>query len=143
MPLIRWTPFFPEPFGDFDKVFEGFPARSLEGFMPAADVYQTKDAVMVEMPLPGVDPDKVEISITDDVLTIKGATNRKSEVEDGNYYRREVRSGSFCRTLPLPVHVLGDRASAVSENGLLKISVPKAEKTKGKAVKVRVRKEKK
>lgn len=145
MSLIRWSPFFSmDPFEDMEKFFEGFPStprRSLQGFLPAVDLSQTKDAVLVEIPLAGVDPEKVDISIKDDVLHVKGTTEKKTEVEDRNYTHREIRRGMFERSVPLPVHVQGDRASAISENGLLKISIPKVEPTKSeKKIKVRVEK---
>ncbi len=134
--LIRWS-----PFDDLDQFFEGFGAlESPRHFMPAVDVYETKDAVMVEMPLAGVDPDKVDISVHDDVLSVSGEMKKKTEVEDKDYLRKEIRTGSFHRTLSLPAHVKGDKASAISENGMLKISIPKAEKTKPKTVKVEVKK---
>jgi len=145
MSLIRWSPLFSmDPFEDREKFFEGFPStahRGLQGFLPAADLYQTKDAVIVELPLAGADPEKVDISIKDDVLHVKGTTEKKIEVEDRQYMHREIRRGSFERSIPLPAHVQGDRASAISENGLLKISVPKVEPAKSeKKIKVRVEK---
>lgn len=136
--LIPWS-----PFDDLDRFFEGFGALDLpRNLVPAVDIYETKDAVMVEMPLAGVDPDKVDISVQDDILSVSGIMERKTEVEDKNYMRREIRTGSFHRTLPLPTSVIGNKASAMSENGMLKISIPKAEKTKPKAVKIEVKKEK-
>ena len=128
MSLIRWSPFFAQdPFEDFDKLL------ATSNFLPAADIYQTEDAVMVEMPLAGIDPQKVDISIEDDMLIVKGEMHQKSEVEDQDYFRREIRRGSFHRSFPLPVSVIGEEAHAASENGLLKISIPKAgEKTKKK-----------
>ena len=72
---------------------------------------------------------------------MKGTTEKKTEVEDRNYMHREIRYGMFERSIPLPVHVQGERATAISENGLLKISVPKVEPAKSeKKIKVRVEK---
>lgn len=140
-PLIKWTPFL-EPFEDMDKMFsEMMPAtRSQAGFMPAVDIYEDKDNVIVETQLAGVDPEKVDISIENDVLTIKGESEKKSEVEEQNYYRKEIRRGSFYRSVPLPTHVLGDKASALAEEGVLKISIPKAPETKVKAIKIQTKK---
>jgi len=138
MPIIKWTPFL-EPFEDMDKMFENLmPARTnMTGFMPAVDVYQDKDKVYVETQLAGIDPEKVDISIENDVLTIKGESEKKSEVEDKNYYKKEIRRGSFYRSVPLPSHVLGEKASAEAVNGILKISVPKAPETKPKTIKIK------
>lgn len=134
MSLIKWTPYL-EPFEEMEK-FLG----SHEGFAPAVNVYETKDAVVVEASLAGVNPDDVEVAIEDDVLTIKGEANQASEVDDKNYYRKEVRSGSFFRSISLPAHVLSDKAVAESEQGMLKITVPKVEETKPKTIKIDVKK---
>jgi HSP20 family protein len=97
----------------------------LQGFMPAADVYETKTEVIVEMSVPHIDPEKVNISIENNVLHVKGSTEKKTEVDDKDYYRREIRSGSFYRTIPMPTAVVGDKASVVHQEGVLKISIPK------------------
>ena len=146
MPIIRWRPWETwEPFEEIDRFFEEFPRfpERVTGFVPALDIYQTKDAVVVETPLAGVDPEDVDISIEDSVLTIKGKTERKSEVEEKDFYRKEVRYGSFYRSVHLPVPVIGDKATAKSENGMLIITIPKAPEVKAKAIKVRVVKGKK
>ncbi len=134
-----------DPFEDFEDLVPARRTRKTQsvGFMPAVDISQTKDAVLVEIPLAGVDPDKVEISIQDDVLIVKGSMKKKTEVEDKNYVHREIRCGSFQRAIPLPVHVKGDAASAVSDNGMLKISIPKAEPKKLTPIKIQVNKKKK
>lgn len=145
MAIIKWTPFFPElsGFEDMDKMFSEFmPPRGAQGFMPAIDMYEDKDNVIVETQLAGVDPEKVEVSIENDILTIKGESEKKSEVEEKNYYRKEIRRGGFYRSVPLPTHVLGDKASAAAEGGMLKISIPKAPESKPKTIKVATNKKK-
>ena len=134
MAIIRQAPLL-EPFEDFDKLFEEFPVPSTKGFTPAIDVYQTKDNVVVETPLAGADPSHVEVAIENDVLTIKGETKKESEVEEKNYYRTEIRSGGFYRSVALPTHVSGEKAKAESVNGMLKITVPKAPVVKPKTIK--------
>jgi HSP20 family protein len=144
MAIIKWSPFF-EPFEDMDKAFTDLlPALrgGQTGFMPAVDMYEDKNNVIVETQLAGIDPDKVDIAIENDVLSIKGESEKKSEVEDKNYYRKEIRRGGFYRSVPLPAHVLGDKASAVAENGVLKITIPKAPETKPKTIKIRTKKAK-
>ncbi len=143
MPIIRWRPWEWEPFEEIDRFFEEFPRLPERGFVPALDIYQTKDSVVVETPLAGVDPEDVDISIEDSVLTIKGKTERKTEIDEKDFYRKEVRYGSFYRSVHLPVPVVGDKAEAKSENGMLKITIPKAPEVKAKAIKVRVVKGKK
>ena len=137
--LIRWSPFL-EPFEEMEKAFSDFlpTARGGQaGFIPAVDMYEDKDNVIVEAQLAGIDPEKVDVSIENDVLTIKGESEKKSEVEEKNYYRQEIRRGSFYRSVPLPIHVLGDAASAVAEAGVLKIIIPKAPEAKPKTIKIK------
>jgi len=138
--IIKWSPFF-EGFEDMDRVFsEMVPAvvrrDGSVGFVPAIDMYEDKDNLIVETQLAGIDPEKVSIAIENDILTIKGESEKKSEVEDKNYYRKEIRRGSFHRSIQLPAHVDGDKASAVSESGILKISVPKRDALQSKTIKI-------
>ncbi len=136
MPIIKW-----EPFEEMDKMFDEFlPAVRGQRFVPAIDMYEDKDNVIVETQLAGIDPEKVDISIENDILTIKGESEKKSEVEDKNYYRKEIRRGSFYRSVQLPSHVQSDKASAIAEGGILKISIPKAEEAKPKKIKVETKK---
>lgn len=137
-PLIKWTPFL-EPFEDMDKMFSELAphGRDMHGFMPAVDMYEDKNNVIVETELAGIDPENVDISIENDVLSIKGESEKKSEVEEKDYYRKEIRRGSFYRSIPLPTHVLGDKANAEAIDGVLKISIPKAPEIKPKTIKIK------
>lgn len=141
MPLIPWKPFF-DPFGDMDALMPSMRGLSVpeHGLIPPIDMYQTKDAVVVETPLAGVDPEKVDVSVENGVLTIKGSMERKTEVDEKDYYRREVRSGSVFRRVALPAAVQEGEAEATFENGILKITVPKAQLEAPKTVKVQVKK---
>jgi len=138
-PIIRWTPFL-EPFEDMDKFFQDLaPAtRATAGFMPAVDVYQDKDNVIVEAQLAGIDPEKVDISIENDVLVVKGESEKKSEVEDKNYYRKEVRMGSFFRQIALPSTVNEEKVSADFTGGVLKITCPKTDGKKVKKIDIKI-----
>lgn len=136
MAIMKWSPML-EPFEEMEK-FLAEQQNAMQGFAPAVDVYETKNDVVVETPLAGVDPNDVEVSIENDILTIKGEKIKESEVDDKNYYRKEVRSGSFFRTIPLPAHVLGQKAEAESNEGMLKIIIPKAPEVKPKTIKVKV-----
>jgi len=138
---MRYRPMF--DMSDFDKFFDDMP--SLPGhqhaFTPALDIYQDKDNVIVETPLAGVDPEKVDISIEDGILKIEGKAEHKTEVDEKNYYRKEVRGGSFFRSVALPAHVKGDDAKADFDKGMLKITIPKVEEVKPKKIKVSVKKD--
>ena len=139
MSLIKWTPFLAEnPFEEMDKMMRDLAPLSANqmGFTPAIDMYEDKNNVIVETQLAGIDPEKVDIAIVNDVLTIKGESEKKSEVEDKNYYRREIRRGAFYRSVPLPAKVDGEKAKAVNEDGLLRITVPKVTEEKPKTIKI-------
>ncbi len=129
--LIRWTPLL-EPFEEMDKFF----SNSLSTLTPAVDVYEDNDAIVVETPLAGVSPQDVNISIENDVLTIEGKMEKKSELEEKNYYRKEVRQGAFHRSVGLPTAVKAEEAKATFKDGLLKITVPKADHVKPRTIKV-------
>ena len=133
MPIIKW-----EPFEEMDHFFDVFSGTS-KHFTLAIDVYETKNDVVVKAPLAGVDPKNVEISVENDILIITGETKKESEVEEKNYYRKEVRSGSFHRAVAMPTHVKSSEAKAEFENGVLKITIPKAEEAKPKTVKIELK----
>lgn len=126
-----------------DKVMESMlPAvrGNQFGYTPAVDMYEDKDNIIIETQLNGIDSEKVDISIENNVLAIKGESEKKSEVEDKNYYRKEIRRGSFYRSIPLPTKVDGDKATAVNEDGILKITIPKASEIKPKTIKIQTSK---
>lgn len=142
MSIIKWAPFLSE-FDDMDKMMESMlPAvrGNQFGFTPAVDMYEDEDNIVVETQLGGIDPEKVDISIENNVLTIKGESEKKSEIDDKNYYRKEIRRGAFYRSIPLPTKVNGDAASAVNEDGVLKITVPKVSEIKPKTIKIQTKK---
>lgn len=134
MSIIRWSPRSLWP--DLEE-FMDVPGE-LMSFTPAIDVYEDKDTVIVESPLAGIKPGDVSIEIEDNVLKLSGKTEKKSEVDEKNYYRKEIRSGSFYRTVALPKAVDGDKAQASFANGVLKITMPKKEETKPKKISVKV-----
>ena len=109
-----------------------------QGFVPAMDVYETKDAVVVETPLAGVDPGDVQVSVEKGVLTIQGESKHEHEVDEKNYYRKELRSGSFYRQVALPVSVKEDAVQAEFSGGMLKITAPKTTPAQAKKIDVKV-----
>jgi HSP20 family protein len=109
-----------------------------KGFIPALDVYETKDAVVVETPLAGVDPKDVSVSVEKGILTISGESRKEHEVEEKNYYRKEVRSGTFYRQVPLPVAVDEDGVIASFDDGILKINCPKRGEVKSKKIDIKI-----
>ncbi len=95
-----------------------------KGFVPAVNVYQKDKNVVVETAVPGVDPKDVEVTVKDNVLTIRGKSEHSTEVDEKDYYYKEMRYGAFQRRIELPVPVLGEKAETKSEHGLLKITIP-------------------
>ena len=146
--LVRW-----EPFRDLislreamDRLFEESFVRPGAGRLApagvgalAVDMYQTDDAVIVKSAIPGIDPENLDISITSDTLTIKGETRAEEEVKEESYIRRERRYGSFCRTLAIPLPVVAEKAEAEFENGVLTLTLPKAEEVKPKTIKIKAK----
>ena len=135
MSIIKYRPMM-DPFQEFDRFFEDSQLAQNHGFVPALDVYQTDNEVIVETPLPGIDPEKVIISVENDVLTIEGKSEKSSEVDEKDYYRKEVRVGGFHRAVALPSSVNGENAQAEYKDGVLKITIPKEERAKPKQIKI-------
>ncbi len=102
----------------------------------ALDVYSTPDAVVVEAALPGVKPDDVDVSVLGDRLTISATSREEKSTEEEGYSYREIRRGNFSRSLSLPTDVNADAASATFENGLLRLSIPKAEQVKPRQIRI-------
>ncbi|MBI4406989.1 MAG: Hsp20/alpha crystallin family protein [Candidatus Kerfeldbacteria bacterium] len=138
MRLVKWSPMMPPMFQDFNDMFEDFSGNtSLAGnFSPAVDVYEKDNQVVVETPLPGIDAQNLKISIENDVLSIEGSSEKKSEIDEKNYYRKEVRYGSFHRAVALPCSVDGDKADADYKDGMLRVTIPKAAVAQKKTIKV-------
>mgnify|MGYP005839561179 CR=1 FL=1 len=140
MAIISW-----EPLKDIDRFFEEdwdfMPVIPFRGkYSPQVDISQDNKNVYVEMPLAGVKPEDVEISVEDNVLTVKGKSEEEKEEKKKDYVRKEIRKGFFERSVSLPVKVKEDKAEAGFENGMLKILLPKAIERKMKKIKIKVKK---
>ncbi len=107
-----------------------------EGRVPRVDVIDREDEVLVKAELPGVDKDDVDVSMSGNTLTIKGSTKREEKEEKGDYYRCEISTGSFARTLTLPTDVDGEKAKAKFEDGVLELTLPKIEGAKRRSIKI-------
>jgi len=107
-----------------------------EGELPV-DMYQTNDAIVIRALVAGVSPNDMEISITRDMVTIRGMREEIQESADDNYYHRELFWGSFTRTLLLPEEVIIDEADASEKHGLLEIRLPKLDKNRSTQLRVK------
>jgi len=129
---------------DMDRLWDRFFGEDIglmprgEGWIPSLDISETKDNLIVKTEIAGVDPKDINISITGDMLTFKGEKKEEKEEKDENYHLMERSYGSFSRSVRLPVEVNQDKVKASCKNGVLKITLPKSEKTKAKEVKVSI-----
>jgi len=106
--------------------------------IPAVDVFEEKDDIVVKAELPGMEKENIEVNLTDHSLTIKGEKKKEEEVKEENYYRSERSYGSFMRTVDLPKDVRADKIKAAFKNGILEVRMPKTEEAKSKEIKVKV-----
>lgn len=140
MRLVNYQPSW-EMLDNMDDTFGNLPAisnRSIKSFSPAIDIYETEKAVVVETPLAGVKVEDVNVSVERGVLTVQGNSQKEHEVDEKNYYRKEVRSGSFFRQVALPTVVAEDKVEAEFENGILKVTCPKTSTKEVKKINVKV-----
>ena len=142
MVLRRWEPFreLRTMEDTINRLWRGYGGESanptVEGWSVPLDVVREGDKIMVHASLPGVDPENIDVSVEDSVLTITATTNADAEREDGEYLMRERRTGSFHRALRLPDTVDTERIQPGYKNGVLTITIPKAESKKAKRLKV-------
>lgn len=137
MKLIPVNPMW-DLFDEMNDMMRMPSALSRKNFMPALDMYETDKAVIVEAPLAGIRPEDVEVNVEKAVLTLKGNSQKEHEVDEKNYYRKEVRSGSFFRQVALPTAVAEDKIKAEFEDGVLKVTCPKSAPAKTKKVNIKV-----
>jgi len=101
------------------------------------DVYQTENDIIVKSTIAGVKPEDLDVSISNDMLTIHGERRQEEEISEKNYYYQECYWGGFSRSVILPVDVLADKIEASMKNGILTIRLPKADNTRTKKIQVR------
>ena len=146
--LVRW-----EPWSDLMSLREAMDQLFAESFVRpragrmaplgaktlAVDMYETDDDVVVKTAVPGIKSEDINVSITGDVLTIRGETKAEEKVEKASYIRQERRYGAFSRSLTLPSTVVADKATAEFENGVLILTLPKAEDVRPKTIKIKAK----
>jgi HSP20 family protein len=145
MAIMRWSP-YQEMMSlrqAMDRLFDDSVVRGSRalpdigaGLLPL-DVYQTDNDVVIKATIPGIAPEEVDISITGDTVTIKGEQKEESEVKEEDYMLKERRYGAFSRSVSIPVSVKSDKADATFDNGVLTLTLPKAEEIKPKQIKIK------
>lgn len=149
MTLIRWDPFrnvatlqdrinrmFDEAFLRSKDIDDEV---SLASWKPTVDIYDTDDAIILKVELPGVDKEKVAVDVKDNILTLKGERSIDKEIKEKNYYRKERSFGSFHRSFTLPTTVTPEDIRATYKDGILTIEVPKPEEKKPKQITIDVK----
>lgn len=143
------------PFEDMERLMEDFFPRSwlrrykhewpsfgtlsqpFKGQMPKVDIIDRDDEIFIRAELPGVDKKDIDISMTDNTVTIKGETSKEEKEEKGDYYRCETSRGSYTRTLSLPAGVNAEKTSATFKDGVLELTMPKMEQAKRRNIEVK------
>jgi len=149
MALVRWDPFrnvatlqdrinrmFDEAFLRSKDIDDEV---SLASWKPTVDIYDTDDAIILKVELPGVDKEKVAVDVKDNVLTLKGERSIDKEIKEKNYYRRERSFGSFHRSFTLPTTVTPEDIKATYKDGILTVEVPKPEEKKPKQITIDIK----
>lgn len=145
MNIIRW-----DPFRDLttlrermNRLFEeAYTSRGEEKDLvsskwnPSVDIYEKENAIVLKAELPGIDENDIELKIEDSTLTLKGDRKFEKETKEENYHRIERSYGSFYRSFTLPRNIDQDKIKAESENGILKVTLPKKAELKPKKVKI-------
>ncbi|HKK13567.1 MAG TPA: Hsp20/alpha crystallin family protein [Gammaproteobacteria bacterium] len=142
------------PFEQMERMFESFgpwgmmrparwdwpswgePGTAIENRLPRVDVVDRDTEVVVRAEVPGVNKDDLDVSLNHNTVTIKGTVSREEKEEKGDYYRCEISRGSFARTVALPAEVDGNRARATFRDGVLELTLPKAEGSKRHSIAV-------
>ena len=143
--LIRWEPMremmtLREAMDRlFDDAFTRPISMSAVSGVPAIDLYQNDDEVVVKASLPGLKADDVQITVTAGVLTLRGEFKQDEEKKEATYHIHEHRYGSFERSITLPVDVETDKAKADFKDGILTITLPKAEAVKPKTISIKAK----
>jgi HSP20 family protein len=148
MELVPWRPFGGELSSlrrEMDDLWNRFfgerpLARGLtEEWWPSVDVSETKDNFVIKAELPGLDAKDVDVSISGNVLTLKGEKKKEQEEKNEHHYRAERYYGSFQRTFQLPTNVKADKVEAAFDKGVLRVTLPKVEEARKKQIEVKVK----
>ena len=144
MTFVRWNPFSEVSLLQnqmnrlFDSALQTWPgdANGTTHWAPAADIYETEDALVVALDLPGVDPNLVDIRVENNVLTIRGERQFEEKQNKDNFHRVERSYGAFARSFTLSTFVDADKIRASYKAGVLNINLPKAEAVKPKRIQI-------
>lgn len=147
--LTRWDPFreIMSIRNTMDRLFDSVLSGTTLTWQPtvwdlALDVAENEDEYVVKASIPGINPDDLEITFSNNTLTIKGEVKEDKELEQAHYHLRERRYGSFARSVTLPAGIEADKIEAIYEAGVLKLRLPKAEEVRPKKIAIKTEKPK-
>jgi HSP20 family protein len=129
---------------EFDRLFENaldmpaFSSSDTTTWGLALDLIENDDVYVVKASVPGIDPEDLEITMSDNTLSIRGEFKKDEETEEGQYRLRERRYGSFARSVTLPTAIDREAINASYDDGILTLTVPKAEEVKPKRIAIKV-----
>lgn len=136
---------------DFDNMFDDFLRKpfsifglprmrfpEMESVTPTVDIFEEKGDVVVKAELPGINKEDLDVTVSEDTITIAGEKKKEEEVKKSDYYRWECSYGSFHRTFTLPAEVQTDKVKTKFKNGILEIRLPKTEESKKKEKKIKI-----
>jgi len=126
-------------FRGFDLAPRGFAAGGVGMFTPSIDVKENEKEFIIKAELPGVEEKDIDVTVTNDSVTIKGEKKEEKEDKDKNYYYMERSYGSFSRVIPLKAEIESNKADARFKNGILDIKIPKNQSAKAKGTKVSIK----
>ena len=123
-------------FGGFPSMFDTELSRS--EWTPSVDISETKDEIVVKTEVPGMNKDDIKITLQDNVLTLRGERKQEKEEKETNFHRMERCYGSFTRSFNLPTVVQADKIKATYKDGILNVTLPKAEEVKPKQIPIEI-----
>lgn len=143
MALVRWQPFreIDTLQREMNRLFENLaPTTNGEngefGFVPAAEMHETPEAIHLKLELPGIEAKDLDVQVTAEAVSISGDRQSETKTEEKGMTRTEFRYGQFRRIIPLPTRIENTKVQAEYKNGILNLTLPKAEEEKNKVFKV-------
>jgi HSP20 family protein len=144
MALIRWQPFqeIESLQQEMNRLFDSLTTTNEQGlsraFVPAAEMHETSEAIHLKLEIPGIEASDIDVQVTAEAISISGERKEETTTEDKGMKRTEFRYGKFQRVIPLPARIQNTDVKAEYKDGILNLTLPKAEEEKNKVVKVNI-----
>ena len=119
------------------RLWESWPEGTVHSIVPRTEMYEEKGKLVIKTEMPGIKKEDVDISLEDDILTLKAEKKEEEVTEETGYYTREVHYGQYSRSIKLPFHVNSQKIAATLENGVLEVTLPKARELKPKKIEIK------